>query len=144
MEYYTTEVLLEAYSIDPADAGVMLEEPFIQVKYGDEREPLEGTLDPSVIAQDGTEVMFSIPMEPVDGKGRTIRLTYCLVSPEGRIYYSWVDIAMNDAQTVYNLNVLDLLRQNSEESGGTVSAGNWTAVASVEGVLIGKAAFSID
>ena len=143
MEYYTTEVDLEAISIDPADAGVRLQDPVIQVRHGEEKETLEGALDPSVITQDGAEVMFSIPMEPVDGKGRNIRLTYCLVSPEGHTYYSWFDFTMSDVLAVYNLSILHLLRQNSEETG-TVSAGNWTAVASIDGVLIGNVAFSVE
>ena len=144
MEYYTTEVEFEAVSITPEDAGVAVGEPFIQVQHGEEREPLEGALDPSVITQDGADVRFSIPIEPVDGKGRDIRVTYCLLSPEEHIYYSYVDLTLNDAQTLYNFDIIDLLRQNSEESGGTASSGDWAAVASIEGVLIGRADFTIN
>ena len=144
MEYYTTEVDFEAVSITPADAGVIAGQPFIQVQHGEETERLEGALDPSVITQDDTYVKFSIPLEPVDGKGRDIRLTYCLFSPEEHIYYSYVDFTMHDAQTLYNFDITGLLRQNSEVGGGTVSPGNWFAIASVEGVLIGRADFSID
>ena len=141
---HTTEVEFEAVSITPEDAGVAVGEPFIQVQHGEEREPLEGALDPSVITQDGADVRFSIPIEPVDGKGRDIRVTYCLLSPEEHIYYSYVDFTMHDAQTLYNFDITGLLRQNSEVRGGTVSPGNWFAIASVEGVLIGRADFSID
>ena len=143
MEYYTTEVEFAAVSYTPADAGVIAGQPFIQVQHGEEAERLEGTLDPSVITQDGTVVKFSIPLEPVDGKKRDIRLTYCLLSPEEHIYYSYADFTMHDVQTLYNFDITGLLRQNSEVWGGTVSAGNWAAIASVDGVLIGRADFSI-
>ena len=142
MEYYTTEVDLDAISMDPADAGLVAGEPYIQVQYGEEAKPLEGALDPSVISQDGTQVRFSIPIAPADGKGRDIRITYCLVSPEEHIYYTWVDFTLYDEQTVYNFTILDLLRQNSEEEG-TVSAGEWRAYASAEGVFIGIQDFSV-
>ena len=143
MEYYTTEVEFAAVSYTPADAGVIAGQPFIQAQHGEEAERLEGTLDPSVITQDGTVVKFSIPLEPVDGKKREIRLTYCLLSPEEHIYYSYADFTMHDVQTLYNFDITGLLRQNSEVWGGTVSAGNWAAIASVDGVLIGRADFSI-
>ena len=143
MEYYTTEIEFEAISIDPADAGVIVGETYIQVQRGEETEPLEGALDPAVITQEDTNVRLSITMEPVDGKGRDTRFTYCLFSPEEHIYYAYFDISMHDAQTLYNFSILPLLQQNSEESGGTVSAGAWSAIASIDGVLIGKADFSI-
>lgn len=143
MEYYTTEVFFGAESDTAADAGMIAGQPFIQVRHGEETETLEGALDPSVITQDDTEVKFCVPLEPVDGKGKDIRVTYCLLSPEGHIYYSYVDFTMYDAQTVYKFNILDLLKQNSEESGGIISSGNWAAYASIEGVLVGRADFSV-
>ncbi|MBR2256463.1 MAG: hypothetical protein IJ899_03790 [Blautia sp.] len=143
MEYYTTEVFFGAESDTATDAGMIAGQPFIQLRHGEETETLEGALDPSVITQDDTEVKFCVPLEPVDGKGKDIRVTYCLLSPEGHIYYSYVDFTMYDAQTVYKFNILDLLKQNSEESGGIISSGNWAAYASIEGVLVGRADFSV-
>ena len=143
MEYYTKKVEFEADSIDPADAGVTVGDAFIQVRHGEERETLEGALDPSVITQEGVDLRFCVPLEPADGKGRDLWLMYCLLSPEGYIYYDWFDVTINDTQTVYNLDILNLLKQNSEDNGGTVSSGNWNAVAAIDGVLIEQVGFSI-
>jgi hypothetical protein len=143
MEYYTTEVVFDAISDDPADAGVIVGESYIQVQNGDERVPLEGALDPSVITQDGADVRFTVQLEPADGKGRNLRLTYCLLSPDGRIYYAWFDVTINDARTLYNLDILHLLQQNSEDMGGTVASGDWAAIASIDGVFLERVNFTI-
>jgi len=104
---------------------------------------LEGALDPSVISQDGADVWFSVYLEPVDGKEREERLTYCLLALDGRVYYSWYDISMKGNQVLYNLSIRNLLLQNSEDMGGSVESGEWSAFASIDGVIIVREVFSI-
>lgn len=141
--YFTKEVVFDEISIDPADAGVILGGALIQTQTGDEKVPLEGALDPSVISQDGADVWFSVYLEPVDGKERDERLTYCLLAPDGRVYYSWYDISMKGNQVLYNLSIRNLLLQNSEDMGGSVESGEWSAFVSIDGVIIVREVFSI-
>ena len=143
MAYYTTEVDFDAVSVGSADAGVIVGNAFIEVRHGEERETLEGALDPALISEEGADVKFCVPLEPVDGKERDVRMTYCLLSPNGHVYYDWCEFTMYDEQVVYNQDIFSLLLQNSEDMGGTVESGDWSAFASIDGVLIERADFSI-